>query len=149
MHSRDGENMHSFLVCALLLMEDITGSYFLSGPEKKSDLRLNLLMQSLTGNWVLLRTNSIFVEWTRGTVQSTFTNNLLTLVLRWDSKQEWRDKQAGGWIQMWDRWFLCRQDRRNFTALGTTKYQIWQKLHLGNLSYMAPEVASPGSKPSL
>lgn len=50
MHPRDGENMHSFLVCALLLMEGITGTYFLLGPEEKSDLRLNFLMQSLTGN---------------------------------------------------------------------------------------------------
>lgn len=53
MHPRDGENMHSFLVCALLLMEDTTGICFLPGPGEKSGLRLNFSIEGLTGKSTL------------------------------------------------------------------------------------------------
>lgn len=45
--------------------------------------------------------------------------------------------------------FLCRQERRNFTALATNIYSIWRKLCLSNSSYMEPELPSPRSKSNL
>lgn len=96
-----GENMYSFLVCALLLVEDITGTCFLPGPGDKSDLRFNFSMRSLTRKNPLEMfaeyqgSNTVCLEWSRCMLQSTFTNNPLTFVLRQGSKGERSGVQAG------------------------------------------------------
>lgn len=73
---RDGENIQLF-VCALLLVEDITGTSFLPGPGEKSDLRFKFSVRSLTRKNPLEMfseyqgSNTVYLEWSRCTLQST------------------------------------------------------------------------------
>lgn len=144
MHPRDGENMCSFLMCPLLLMEDITGTYLLRGPGEKSGLRLNFSIQSPTGKSTL---ESKYHPGAQCSPQSQTT--------LWHLCSGEAQRMNGGTCRHVGEFrcktdvLLCRQDRWNLTALVTTIYPIWQKLHLSNPSYMAPEVASPRSKPNL
>lgn len=97
---------------------------------------------------VLLKTNTICVEWSRGTVQSTFTTFYNLCSGETQRKNGGTCRQVGE-VRCEKDVLLCRQGRWNFTVLATTIYPIWQKLHLNNLSYMAPDVASPRSKHNL
>lgn len=138
---RDGENIQLF-VCALLLVEDITGTSFL--PGEKSDLRFKFSMRSLTRKSPLEMfseyqgSNTVYLEWSRCTLQSTFTNNPLTLVLTWDSKGEWRGVQTGGWRKVRGRCFVT------IVQTGQMKFYCLGNYHLPHLP-LWPQITSKQS----
>lgn len=75
--------------------------------------------------------NTVYPEWSRCTLQST--NNPLTLVLRCDSKGEWRGVQAGGWGKAWGRCFVTtvQTGQMKFYCLGNHRLShlpLWPQI---------------------